>query len=148
MAAAIGSSSPIRYRIHPMSTMQPTHYFRGTPAAPGMAAGPALVWRKQQIEIPRSDHADPERERLRLQQAVSAARTQIEAIRTSLTAEDHDEEAAVFQAHGMLLDDKSLHRKVNEALSLGWNAEAAWHDGVEAFARKLESLPDPTLALR
>src|SRR5512141_2218167 len=148
MAAAIGSSSPIRYRIHPMSAMQPTHSYRGTPAAPGMAAGPALVWKKQQIEIPRTDHADPGRERVRLEQAVGAARLHIAAIRTSLEAEGHAEEAAVFEAHGMLLDDKSLHRKVNEALAQGWNAEAAWHDGVEAFARKLESLPDPTLALR
>src|SRR5512133_2489908 len=130
-----------------MSELPTTRSYHGTPAAPGMAAGPAFVWKKQQVEIPRSEHADPERERLRLEQAVSAARLQIETIGTSLTADGLAEEAAVFEAHSMLLDDKSLHRKVNEALARGWNAEAAWSDSVEAFARKIEMLPDPTLAL-
>jgi len=122
--------------------------FSGVPAAPGMERGPALVLSKETLVIPRETGKSPEKEKSRLALAVQQAAEKIGALADKLKADNLEEEAAVFGAHILLIQDKSLHRRVNQQLDQGINVEAAWADSVETIAGQLESLPDPTLSLR
>jgi phosphoenolpyruvate-protein phosphotransferase len=121
---------------------------QGIAGAPGMARGPAFLWQKKRLTIPRLPGQDIEMESTRLQVAVEAAKSQIQELSRQLVAESHAEEAAVFSAHAMLVEDKTLHRRVKQFLLTGLNAEAAWMDAVDAFALQLEGLQDETFRLR
>ena len=110
--------------------------------------GPVFLLNKETVEIKRQIGKMPSEETIRLEAAISEASTQISLLCEELISENHEEEAAVFNAHIMLLKDKSFHKKVNLALERGINAEAAWFDSVEVFACQLENISDPTLCLR
>src|SRR5712691_6879877 len=120
----------------------------GIAAAPGLAVGPAAVWREQAVTIPRSTGRQPATEAARLTAARTAARNEIRALRAKVAAEAGQAEAAIFDAHGMFLDDAALLQKAQQAIERGVNAEAAWADAIEFFASQLEQLPDPTLRAR
>src|SRR5947209_6920004 len=120
----------------------------GIAAAPGLAAGPAAVWREQAVTIPRSTGRQPATEAARLTTARAAARNEIRALRAKVAADAGQAEAAIFDAHEMFIDDAALLQKAQHAIDSGVNAEAAWADAIEFFASQLEQLPDPTLRAR
>lgn len=121
---------------------------RGVAAAPGLSAGPAVVWRDTAVAIPRAATRSPAEESRRLDAARQAAREQISQLKTSVSASASPEEAAIFDAHLMFLDDAALLQKAQTAIDGGTAAEAAWIDGIEFFAAQLAGLPDPTLQAR
>lgn len=121
---------------------------RGVAAAPGLSAGPAVVWRDTAVAIPRAATRSPAEESRRLDAARQAAREQISQLKTSVSASASPEEAAIFDAHLMFLDDAALLQKAQTAIDGGTAAEAAWMDGIEFFAAQLAGLPDPTLQAR
>src|SRR5881396_4177302 len=117
----------------------------GIAAAPGLAAGPAAVWRDQTVTVPRNSGRQPATETARLTAARAAARDEIRRLRAKVAAEAGQAEAAIFDAHEMFLDDTALLQHAQQAIETGVNAEAAWADAIEFFAAQLEQLPDPTL---
>jgi len=122
--------------------------FQGVSGAPGFASGPTFLWQKTHLTIPVYNGQDPAVERARLGQAVQTACAQIQALSEKMAADGHPEEAEVFGAHLQLVQDKSLHRRVQNALADGRNVELVWNETVEAYARQLEEMPDPTFRLR
>jgi phosphoenolpyruvate-protein phosphotransferase len=120
----------------------------GIPAAPGFAAGEAFVWHKEALQIPRFkvEHSTGEAERL--EKARDTARLEIEALQDKVGREVGLEEAAVFEAHAMFLQDSYLLEMADEAIQGGLNAEAAWMEAIEFFAGELEKIPDATLSER
>lgn len=122
--------------------------FQGVAGSPGLASGPAFLWRKSLLTIPRCDGQNPAAEQARLEEAVQTACAQIQALSEQMTAEGHAVEAEVFGAHMQMAQDKGLHRRVQKALAGGLNVEAVWSDTVEAYANQLEGMPDPTFKLR
>src|SRR3989442_13199369 len=120
----------------------------GIAAAPGLAAGPAAVWREQAVTIPRRTGRQPAPEAARLTAARTAARNEIRVLRAKVAAEAGQAEAAIFDAHEMFIDDAALLQKAQQTIDRGVNAEAAWADAIEFFASQLEQLPDPTLRAR
>src|SRR5438093_13687823 len=78
----------------------------GIAAAPGLAAGPAAVWRDQTVTVPRSTGRQPAVETARLTAARAAARDEIRRLRAKVAAEAGQAEAAIFDAHEMFLDDE------------------------------------------
>lgn len=120
----------------------------GIPASPGMAEGPAFIWRRQAPFVRRRTGAAPEEERRRLEAARSAARAEIDGLRARVTTTAGGQQGAIFAAHLMFLDDAALLSRAGEAIARGINAEAAWYDAVEHFAAQLEQLPDPTFRTR
>src|SRR5438445_808547 len=120
----------------------------GIAAAPGLAAGPAAVWRDQTVTVPRNSGRQPATETARLTAARAAARDEIRRLRAKVAAEAGQAEAAIFDAHEMFLDDTALLQHAQQAIETGVNAEAAWADAIEFFAAQLEQLPDPTLRAR
>lgn len=122
---------------------------KGIAAAPGLAEGPALVWQKERLEIPRHPINNPKQQISRLEKAIESSQCEIEALREQLIKEKHQPEAAVFDAHIMMLRDSSLFAKVNEILAnQSLNIEAAWYDAIQFYAEQLSCIPDPTLQAR
>ncbi len=133
--------------MHPPEGTQP-RTLTGIAAAPGLAAGPAVVWREHDVSIPRATGRQPEAEVARLTAARNAAREEIRRLKTKVASEAGQAEAAIFDAHLMFLDDAALLQKAQAAIDAGTNAEAAWMDAIEFFAAQLAQLPDPTLQAR
>jgi len=121
---------------------------KGIAAAPGLAAGPAAIWEEETLLIPHRTDADPAAEARRLEAAREQVRTDLEQVRLKIAAEASAEEAAIFEAHALILSDASLLRRAQAGIDNQINAEAAWEEAVEFFASQLSSLPDPTLSAR
>lgn len=124
----------------------PAH-FTGVAASPGLAVGPAVVWRRDEAEIePRA--ADANHERRALDQAVAAAHLQLEALRGRLAAAGDDDRAAIFAAHQELLEDPDLLDAAAHELRAGASAAWGWRAAFTAQAARLEALDNRMLAGR
>ncbi|MDW8328063.1 MAG: phosphoenolpyruvate-utilizing N-terminal domain-containing protein, partial [Anaerolineales bacterium] len=82
--------------------------FIGLPASPGVAIGPAWVYRPLTVTVERRVAADPPAEWARLQSALFTARMQLQALEARARENIGDKEAAIFEAHQMFLEDEEL----------------------------------------
>ena len=112
-------------------------------AAPGIAIGKAFWYQDEEVQIV-PQKSDPLRERERLEQARNTVRQNIHQVFDSL--QDRPNEAAIFTAHEMLLDDPELIKLADSKLDQG--AEYAWDNAIRYFANRLEALPNEYLSAR
>jgi phosphoenolpyruvate-protein phosphotransferase len=123
--------------------------YSGIPASPGIAIGPGFLFAQQEIDIPRHEVQDPTKEESRLEEAIAAAKKEIQALHQKAQKEISSEEAEIFAAHEMMLEDPLLFEKAESAIHKNeLNAEAAWMDAVEGFTQQMENLDDETLSAR
>lgn len=87
---------------------KPEQVLRGLPAAPGVAVGPAYLLQRGVAKVPKYAVADPEAELARLRSALDATRSQIEALRDEVARRMGESEAAIFDAHLLVLEDDML----------------------------------------
>lgn len=83
---------------------------RGVAAAPGVAHGPVFIFRQKDLEIPAYKIAEenlPE-EIERFEQALLQTRQQIIGIRNQIASKLGEDEAQIFDAHLLVLEDKAL----------------------------------------
>jgi phosphoenolpyruvate-protein phosphotransferase len=121
----------------------------GLPAAPGIAIGAVWHYRPQTITIPRHTIQDTAAELYRLDQAIEVARTQLEAVAERTQKEIGKEEAAIFEAHLMFLDDPSLKDSVVELIEgKHLNAVAAVQEAGVELAQSFRELDDPYFQAR
>ncbi len=117
--------------------------YRGIAASRGIAVGPAFHFRRAELSIERYTVEDPSAEWARFEAALNAAREQLDAVRARAAAESGEEEAAIFEAHTMMLGDPELLGAIQNAIEQeGINAEAALYDAAENYAQILESMED------
>jgi phosphoenolpyruvate-protein phosphotransferase len=122
---------------------------RGIPAAPGIVIGPAYVYRPLPLTIPRVTGYDPDQEWQRLQRAIAIARVQISDLQTRAEAAASHEEAQIFAAHLLMLDDPTVMDAIRSQLEeTHLNVEAVWQDAMTAYAQQLEALDDDYLRAR
>ena len=81
---------------------------RGLSAAPGVAVGPAYLLQRGVAKVPKYAVADVDAELARLRAALAATRAQIEALRDEVARRMGDSEAAIFEAHLLVLEDDLL----------------------------------------
>jgi phosphoenolpyruvate-protein phosphotransferase len=123
--------------------------FQGVGASPGLAEGPAFIWREKETVIPRHMSKVPaEVEYQRLSSAIQRAKVDLGELRASLADQGMPEEAEVFQAHISMLEDPTLDQFVRAKLKTGINTEAAWIDSVNELADQLAAIPDPVFSAR
>ena len=92
--------------------------------------------------------SDPAEEWARLERARAAARGDVEAARDRIAEEAGAEEAAIFDAHLLLLDDSALLEPARRAIEDGASATAAWGEAAQATAEAYRGLDDPYLRER
>lgn len=120
----------------------------GIPAAPGRAHGNTVIVTQQALEIPQHEIEDVESEIERMMQACQLSRVEIGAMKEEVSSRSMENEAEIFEAHGMILEDAALLDRAKKAIRQGTNAEKAWMDAIEYFAQMMENIPDETLSSR
>lgn len=123
---------------------------KGIAASNGIVIGKAFVINDAKPELPKYDipPGQKDQEMTRLNRAMIKTKKQLEDIRTNLAAKTGEEEAAIFDAHLMLLEDPMLAEAITEKIAQGCNAEAAVYDASETFACMFDAMDDEYMRSR
>jgi phosphoenolpyruvate-protein phosphotransferase len=120
-----------------------SHLVKGIGASAGIAIGSGWVFRPIKVEVERLDDCDPLEETTRLDEALAEAKSQVSELRVRTLESIGEEEAAIFEAHQMFLDDPEFITKIKGIINdQKINAEAAVEDVVEHFAGEMLALED------
>lgn len=121
----------------------------GIAASPGVAIGQAAHYRPQLPEVVERKIDDPEREWERLQHAVGAAVQELQKLQQQAGGQIGEEEAGIFQAHAMFLQDPQLIESVKAKIfKERMNSEAAWLHEINETAAHFRALEDPYMQER
>jgi phosphocarrier protein FPr len=119
----------------------------GISASPGLAAGQAFVLSQAEHQAP--EHGEtPGQERRRLEDALAAARRQIDALQSRLKSAGDDSKSEIFGAHLQLLEDPDLLELAGSAIAKGKSAAFSWKEAFTAHADKLAGMANELLAAR
>lgn len=118
--------------------------FKGIAASNGIVIGEAFLVAEGEVEVPRRQlsQAETQAEKARLAAAQVKTKEQLENIRDGLRMKAGADEAAIFDAHLMLLEDPMLAEGINVLIEGGLNAEAAVQDTGENFAAMFAAMDD------
>jgi phosphocarrier protein FPr len=118
-------------------------------ASPGIGVGAKLSLATRVVDGPASGPSSPGAERTRLLAALSLAHEQLAATRDRVARAAGEHDAAIFDAHMLLLEDEDL---VGAALRSidgeGLTADHAWSRAVDALVERFTALADPYLRAR
>ena len=121
----------------------------GIPASPGIAIGPVVQYRPRLPEVIVRDVEDTAAEWQRLVRAIQSAQQEIEVLHKQAIQKVGVAEAAIFEAHLLLLADPDLLDTVQARIEQKkCNVEAAWQDVVVETADRFRALDDPYLQAR
>ncbi len=113
------------------------------PAVPGIAVGPVWFPKVGTVQVPDEPAGDPATEWRRLRTAVAAVRRETVRLKARTLRELGESEAAIFDAHLMLLDDTELLDQVRRGIDGGHAAEAAWAGAIRLLEDQMAGLADP-----
>jgi multiphosphoryl transfer protein len=114
-------------------------------ASPGIAIGRACRIETRPLVVPDAEPGDEARHWRRLREAIAATRRDIARTRVQVAREIGEADAAIFDAHLMLLDDPELLAHAHELIEQGSGAARAWLDAIERVESALADLPDSYL---
>ena len=120
----------------------------GVAASAGVAVGPAHQLRGAFTPPPERAAEAPEREQARLGEAIATARTAIERDHDTVAARAGEADAAIFNAHLVLLEDEALLEPAYRAIEHGATAERAWYDAAQEVAARYRAFEEPLLQER
>ena len=114
---------------------------QGIAAARGFAWGPAFQFRPVELDIERRAIGEPDEELKRLEQALAAAGDQIQAVFEKAKAEMSEDQASIFEAQLLMLQDPELGDTMRRWITeQRLSAEFAVQEATENYARTLEGM--------
>ena len=123
----------------------------GIAASPGIGVGPAFVLESEELAV-REFTVPPdavEREIEFFEQALQSSRRDVVQLRDGIATELGEDEAAIYDAHVMMLDDPELHRAVTSGIRTHRrNAGVVFRDYMAGIAARLERVEDEYLRER
>lgn len=126
-------------------TAQKHRTVTGVPASPGIAIGRVHIFELEELQV-RERNLDPgeaEAEVRRFEKALASTRREIEDVKNTIKVELGPEQAAVFDAHLMILDDvdalKETERVIREETK---NAEFAYRRTLSKIAEGFDALEE------
>jgi len=115
---------------------------QGVAASPGIACGSAYLFLQKELDVPHFEvsEADRDSEIKRFEEALLATRQEISHLRSEVADKLGEEEAQIFDAHMLVLEDRALIEEVvREHAETGFNIEycfnAVTRRYIEAFGR-------------
>ena len=133
----------------PAAPPEAENVLQGIPASPGIALGPACLYRPTIPSLPTEPPQSIDEEQQRLATALRQAKAELEALRRQAQEQVDAYTASLFDAHLLFLEDPDLvHRARRLIREEGLRAEVAWHRAVEDVAAAYERLDDPYLSQR
>ncbi len=125
--------------------------FEGIAASPGIAYGQAFVVEQTELEIPiyRIDNANRGHEIARFEQALLVTRQQITNIQQEIARNLGDDEARIFDAHLLVLEDQALiEEAIRELDKSGYNIEHAVQTVGQRYVDAFDQIDDEYLRER
>jgi len=119
--------------------------YKGIAACPGVAHSSAFVFLKRELEVPKREVAPERREEeiARFEQGLFETRRQISAIRAEIEEKLGDEEAAIFDAHQLVLEDRALiEETINEVVESGLNIEYCFQKVAQRYIDAFSHIDD------
>ena len=121
----------------------------GVAVSEGIALGPLYRYQAAPPPIPQTPATDPDAEWERLQRALAQTEQAIRQRRQQLRRSIGENQAAIFDAHLLIIQDPDLREKVQADIRQNHqNAAAAWYSNIQAVAESYKSLPDAYLQQR
>src|SRR4051812_2925484 len=124
---------------------------QGIAASQGIAYGQIFVYIRDDVEVP-SYHVEPENrieEVARFDRALVVTRQQISKIKNEVERNIGPEEAAIFDAHLMVLEDQALiGETIREFESTGRNIEACFNNVSSRYIKAFSEIDDEYLRER
>jgi phosphoenolpyruvate-protein phosphotransferase (PTS system enzyme I) len=124
---------------------------RGIAASRGIAYGQVFLYLQNELEIPRYTVEPAKRmaEIARFEQALVATRQQIAKIRQQVSKNLSEEEAIIFDAHQMVLEDQALiSETIREFESSGLNIETCFNAIAQRYIAAFSEIDDEYLRER
>ncbi len=124
---------------------------RGIPASPGVAIGEAILYIAKDLAIPRREIASKEipTEGRRFEEALIQTRHQIINIQKGLAEDLGHEQAAIFNAHLLVLEDQSLREEIISGLkNKQLNVESIFDDAIQRHLKAFSRTEDEYLRER
>lgn len=121
----------------------------GIPASPGVAIGPSFRLRSAAPAVWRREGADPAVELPRIERARLQARAEVAQLAEQARATVGEEEARIFDAHAVFLDDETLFEEIAERCrDERINAEAAVANVIDEYTIALRTSDDELFQAR
>ncbi len=147
-APPLSVSPPPPLRLPP-SPPGPSPILSGIAASPGIAIGPAFVFRPESPAVGRRKVEDLAAERTRFRAAVAQARAELVEVQGEAEVKLGADQARIFEAQRMFLQDPALIDQVEARIDKErLNAEAAIEETVEDLAALFEHMDAPILQAR
>jgi phosphotransferase system enzyme I (PtsI) len=122
---------------------------RGVPASEGIALGPAYLYQPMELAMPSREADSSEDEMARYTAALEQAHQELEVVQETILARTgSEEEAAIFEAHAVMLDDPALEQGVRERVEAGLIVERSLQETIDELANMLSSMDDELFAAR
>jgi multiphosphoryl transfer protein len=119
------------------------------PVSEGIAIGPLFLFHPPPPPIPQGQIQDPEPGWRRLQRAIDSTRSGIQERRRRVAGELGEEQAAIFDAHILILDDPELVERARQLVFQdSMNEAAAWNKSIQEVADSYQGLDDDYLQQR
>ena len=145
-------------RLEPLSapTPAPASSSAGSPPSPhpvavsgGIAIGPLFFAQTGDAEVPDHKINDTKKEKERLRKAIESAKAELARDEISLRQSLGKDEAEIFRAQGLVLDDPALLEASEKSIQDDHeNAALAWQRSYQAAANAYQSLNDEYLRQR
>ena len=120
----------------------------GVSASPGLAVGKIVQFRPQVIDVVEQGRGI-EDERAKLDGALYEARTQLEKLKATLSADaSKSHRTQILSAHQELLDDPDLIDQATTLIDQGKSAGFAWREAYSQYAAQLQKLESHLLRER
>ena len=121
----------------------------GIIASPGIAIAKAFVYDKVEVEVTEKKVDDPAAEVARLQAALEKSKEQILKIKEKASRDLGEEEAEIFEAHAIVLDDPEFVDSITAEINTnGVNAEFAVKTVTDRFFEMFDMMDDPYFSAR
>lgn len=117
----------------------------GVAASPGVAFGLAHIIFHKELEIPvyTVEPESQESEIARFEQALLATRSQISKVRQEVSEKLGEDEAKIFDAHLLVLEDKALiDETIHEHQQFGYNIEYCFHAVAKRYIEAFGHIDD------
>ncbi len=129
---------------HPAES-QKERILQGVAASPGIICGLPYLFFHKELEIPIYDvaGAKSEEEVKRFEQALIKTRLQIHRLRSEVAERLSEEEAKIFDAHLLVLEDKALiEETIEEQKAHGYNIEYCFHYVAKRYIDAFDRIDD------
>ncbi|HST47616.1 phosphoenolpyruvate--protein phosphotransferase [Jatrophihabitans sp.] len=129
----------------PEPPRRPTETAGPVVASPGIAIAPARRAGARAVVIPDDEPGDATTRWRRLREALAATRRDLARTRARISRETSESDAAIFDAHLMLLDDAELLNEARHLIDSGFGPARAWQDAVTGVEHEFSQLDDSYL---